>query len=107
MHHFTAIAKYCALVHLGYIPAKRHDGLCPNIRALLETLGASDVRVETTDMRIKDYLAEHYGEALFPIEGSQLAYIRNKDKYTGGFGRDRRVLALKLAVYFNSLRGVE
>ena len=87
--------KYCAYVHLGYIPKNVNQGLCTGIYNYLEqhSCAESDIsRVKRCLRRI----FEHHGDALYPVEGCAHRYALNPNKYVGYYGMRRRKLALEI-----------
>ena len=98
---YKIAAKYCAFVHLGYIPEGPHRGICDNLASYLAHKGLCEIdiaRLVQYDLRL---LFTREGlDSIYPVEnGDAKRYLQTKDKYRGPLGSQRRDLALTMATY--------
>jgi hypothetical protein len=88
--------KYCAYVHLGYIPENVNQGLCIGIQRHLEQHSCAERDISRVKRCLRR-IFENRGDAWYPVEGCAHRYALNTNKYVGYYGMRRRKLALEIA----------
>ena len=102
---YEVAMKYCAYIHLGFVPDCAADGICPNLLKLLydstDCLATALFNDNAIEKELR-FLFRSLGlNSVYPVEDSAESYAHAGDKYRGKYAAKRRELAGLIAQHFN------